>query len=83
MRIDPAITKYIATRKKNGETLSATLRRLLAIPPKKGSPDYHIFYALPSDLWISAEEARGAAIIQKVQKKLVKAEKPVALKEIL
>ncbi len=81
-RLDPQIATYIEKKKRPKESVSATLRRLLAIPPRRGSAEFRLVYALPSAVHETLEEARGAAIIDKVKRKLKQPERPLALKEI-
>jgi hypothetical protein len=73
VRITPDLDRLISTKRADSETVSETLRRLIFGESR--------LYVLPSDIFISLEEARGEAIVRRVKQKLTKAEKPVVLRE--
>lgn len=84
VRVDPLIWKHLMARRKEKETVSSVIRRLLGLPSRRpgiSSPPKK-FYVLPSDLSESAEEARGRAIIRAVRAKK-KPERPIEVREVL
>ena len=75
VRVTPELMKLIETKRTGRESVSATLKRII-----NGEQKY---YALPSDLCESLSEARGRAIMYKVQRKLKAVEKPIAVRELV
>lgn len=73
VRISPELVRLVAAKRSDRETVSETLNRLIRGESR--------LYALPSDLFITLEEARGEAIVRRVKQKLAKAERPVVLRE--
>ena len=67
VRLDPLIWKSVNQSRKGKETISATLRRLLGLPPRKGNYVPNTYYVLPGSLCGTVEEARGEAIVRSVR----------------
>jgi hypothetical protein len=82
LRVDPTLQRFLTERRKGREPWSAVLRRELGLKPRRGKPDFKLLYALPSDLFESAEEARGEAVLRSVSGRAPKIERPKKLKEI-
>lgn len=83
VRIDPALERLVEAKRRGRESVSATLRRLVGLPSRKGGIDVKVFYVLPSHAHASIEEARGAAVLEKIRQKKTKAESPIELREII
>lgn len=81
IRVDPTTWKYITQQKQEKETLSAVVRRLLGLAPKKGNWIPNKFFILPSSLFNSVSEARGAAVMQAVKKKDKSIERPIEVRK--
>ncbi len=78
IRLDPTLMKLVLKEKGPKETMSAVLRRLLALPPKREK----LSYVLPSDLFRTIAEARGRAVLIAVKSGKKRAtEKPIAVRE--
>lgn len=78
VRVDPVTWKLIASSRGAKETVTAVIRRLMGLSPRKGDAPKKL-YVLPSALSESIEEARGKAILEAVKKK-GKPEKPIAVR---
>jgi hypothetical protein len=81
IRVDPITWSFLKERKGRRETISALVRRLIGLPSKKGIVDTTAKFALPSELFDSIEEARGAAIMKAVRAKK-KPEEPVVVRTV-
>lgn len=86
IRVDPLIWKHLNQHRKQHETVSSALRRLMGLPPRKGefSP-IQTFYILPESrvVALTIEEARGLAVIHAVRKgKKKTTEKPIEVRQI-
>jgi len=75
VRIDPELATLLELSKENGETVSETFHRLLS-----DTLDFHQFFVLPSDLFLSASEARGEAIVRSVKGTRRTIERPILVK---
>ena len=73
VRITPDIVNLILIERKEKETISGVIRRLLNLSGEDR-------YVLPSDLYARIEEARGVAIVRAVKSKNKKTEKPIKIK---
>lgn len=78
IRVDPVVWKLLSAKREPKETITAVLRRLLALPGRKGEKPKQ-YYILPSDLTETISEARGRAIVMAVRRK-TKPEKPIAVR---
>lgn len=74
VRLTPDLAQFLEKKKKEGETVAETFRRLLAPTPEL------MRFVLPSDLHETVEEARGYAILKKVRTKAKQAERPVKVR---
>ena len=74
-RLDDDIAVIIAEEQRPGETVSETARRVFGLSGE-------VRYVLPSDIYESVEEARGASVLRAVRTKTKKTERPVPVKEI-
>jgi len=75
VRLTPDLASLILEERMPDETIPEVIRRLL-------NPADGISYVLPSDLYPTIEDARGAAVIRKVVRKEEKTERPVPVKKI-
>lgn len=86
IRVDPVIWKFITHNRKPKETVSAVIRRLFLLPPRKGqAPQIQTFYILPESRIVCAsiEEARGEAILRAIKSgKKKQIEKPIAVRAV-
>lgn len=82
LRIDALTYNFIQEKRRRGETLVSLVRRLIGLPSRKGIVDRPVVYALPSDLFPTVEEARGAAVVKSVKMKLKRAEEPIPIREV-
>lgn len=73
IRITPDLVKLIAENQREKETVPAVIRRLLGF---SGS----VRYVLPSDVYETAAEARGVAILRAVKRKEKEVEKPLPVR---
>lgn len=86
IRVDPVTWNFLTKNRKEKESVSAAVRRLLALPPKKGkAQEMQVYYILPESRIVcySIEEARGQAILKAVKAgKDQPTEKPIRVKAI-
>ncbi len=75
VRLRPELQQLLEARRREKESVSETLERLIY-----GEVHYYI---LPSDVFVTLAEARGAAVMRKVRDRAARAEKPVAIREVL
>ncbi len=80
LRVDELTFRFLAEKRKRGEQMTALIRRLIGLPSRKGIIDSPTKWALPSDLFESIEEARGAAVVRAVKAKR-KPEEPKPVRE--
>jgi hypothetical protein len=83
VRLSPKLQAYVEARLRTKETFDACLRRLLALPKKreKGRFETQVCYVLPSDIFETKAEAKGAAIVRAVRTKK-QAERPIEMKRV-
>jgi len=81
IRVDDLTWAYLCSKKLASETIAALMRRLIGLTSRKGDTPIKAF-VLPSDMYSSISEARGAAVIKAVKSKHRKPESPIAVKEI-
>lgn len=82
IRIDELTARYIKEKRRRGETKTAVIRRLLGLPSRKGIIERPPVYVLPSDVFLTIEDARGAAIVRAVRAKQA-AEEPKIVREVI
>lgn len=75
IRITPDLVDLIAREQIPGETIYATLRRLLGL-------EGEVSWVLPSDLHQKIEDARGSAVLRALGKKTKKAERPIPVRPL-
>lgn len=75
VRLTPDLVTIIAEEKEPGETIPAVIRRLLGLTGE-------VRYVLPSDLHETVEDARGAAVVRAVRRKLKRTERPVSVRKV-
>lgn len=84
-RLDPMVDRFVAEKKRPGESTSALLRRLFGLPERKtGKVQTRHFYLLPESrvAFETIEEARGEAILRAVKTgKKKPTEKPILVRE--
>lgn len=73
VRLSPGMELLVELLREEGETVSATLERLIL-------DEGDTRYALPSDLFLSLSEARGAAVLKATRGKTRKTEQPIAVR---
>lgn len=83
IRIDELTFRFISEKRRRGEQITTLIRRLIGLPSRKGIVDRPTKYVLPSDLYESIEEARGAAVLKSVKAKAKKTEEPIAIREAI
>lgn len=74
VRLNPSLWSLLSRRKKPGETISDVVLRLIDSLPDS------VLYVLPSSCHLTIEEARGAAVVEKVKRRLKSPEKPIPVK---
>lgn len=87
IRVDPMIWKYLSQNRKPKETVSALIRRLVGLPPRKGAniQSGYRYYILPESKIVcdSIEEARGQAILRAIKAgKKKPTEKPIEVRAV-
>lgn len=75
VRLTPDLVKVLADEQREGETIPATIRRLLKV---KGE----ILYVLPSDVYERVEDARGQAVLRAIRAKTKRTEKPIQVQKV-
>lgn len=81
IRVDQLTWDALKKLRHPKEKLTALLRRVVGLPHKKlGSIDSPVSYCVPSDLYSSLEEARGAAILKAVRSNAKISEDPVEVR---
>lgn len=74
VRLTPDLVRLVDLNRRKGETLPSVLRRLFL------REEGNILYALPSDLYESVEDARGAAILKAIKVGSAEIERPLRIK---
>lgn len=70
VRLTPDLVKLIADERKDGETVPATIRRLLGHTGE-------LVYVLPSGIYETIADARGAAVLEAIRAKKTRPDKPL------
>jgi hypothetical protein len=75
VRLDRNLAGLLAEIMEPGETVSSAIRRLI----EGHGRTVETYFVLPSSLYRTIEDARGAAVLAKIQRGLQRTEKPVAV----
>lgn len=73
VRLNEDLAIIVESEQREGETISEVMRRLFGYGDE-------IRFALPSDLFESIEDARGAAVVKKVRMRSSRAERPLPVR---
>lgn len=85
LRVSPTVWRHLLLRKRKKESVDGMMRRLLGLPSRKGKvQNLRVFWALPKlgVITETEEDARGLAVVVKVQKKLSEIEDPICVREL-
>lgn len=74
VRLTPDLALFLEKKRLRDETVAETFRRLLS-PAEELSR-----FVLPSDIFETIEEARGAAVLRRVRSKGKQIEKPIKVR---
>lgn len=89
IRVDKEAWSLLARKKRPNETISALIRRVLGIPPRKNPTGRIVrrFFILPESRVIldcsTIEEARGRALLHFLRKGEEPSEKPIEVREVI
>jgi len=83
LRVDPLTWNKLKELRLPEEKITALLRRVIGLPHKKlGVVDKPVNYCVPSDLYTSLEEARGAAVLKAVRSRSKQSEEPIEVRAV-
>lgn len=87
IRVDAVAWAILEKKKRDGETISALIRRILGVTPRKGGGRVsRTFFLLPKAGVLldcaTIEEARGRAVLYAVRKK-TEPERPIEVREVI
>lgn len=81
IRVDPVTWKVLQGERSAGESTTACVRRLLGLPARK-TKKVEAEYVLPSDVYPTIEDARGAAVLRKVRSRSKEIEEPIPVRKV-